>query len=478
MDQLLFPIGTINTPFHIDSKIKLVHADMTATGLPSPLVEKYIYENVYPYYGNTHTGTFCGNLMKKMIDDTRKYIRQIYNLDDQKVIIFTGNGTTGAINHLVNSIAFDQYHQINIIISSYEHHSNYLPWVEISHRFSNIKIHTIPFSDKLFIDYQWLEDKLSELNRLDCSLNIISITGCSNVSGFMTDINSLVKLKNQFNQTIRKNYLFLDLASLAPYRIIDLSQIDASFISGHKFIGGVGTPGVLICNQELFTKDSPYAPGGGCVIRANQEIIEYEKNLEKRESGGTPNIIGIIKFHQVLKLLVERQLFIERQELAINQLVKSEIKLIESTYSNFHSLFMNKYDVGVSKSLPILTFYIDGLHYDLVSLMLNDLFGIQSRSGISCCGLLSKIIKGKFQINGWCRITFHWTMSMDDVMFIIKSLKILVKYGLTISKLYRYNLDSQCHEYIGTKKYNLNLSKILNVLDQQLHPNVNILDID
>ena len=46
---------------------------------------------------------------------------------------------------------------------------------------------------------------------------------------------------------------------------IPLGYKDAVFISPHKFIGGPGTPGVLVARRELFTNRVPSMPGGGTV---------------------------------------------------------------------------------------------------------------------------------------------------------------------------------------------------------------------
>ena len=38
---------------------------------------------------------------------------------------------------------------------------------------------------------------------------------------------------------------------------------DAVFLSPHKFIGGPGTPGVLVVKKKLLTNRVPTVPGGG-----------------------------------------------------------------------------------------------------------------------------------------------------------------------------------------------------------------------
>ena len=61
---------------------------------------------------------------------------------------------------------------------------------------------------------------------------------------------------------------FWDYAAAAPYVGIDMnaqSPIDAVFISPHKFIGGPGTPGVLVVKKSVLNNSVPAIVGGGTV---------------------------------------------------------------------------------------------------------------------------------------------------------------------------------------------------------------------
>ena len=40
----------------------------------------------------------------------------------------------------------------------------------------------------------------------------------------------------------------------------------------------------------------------------------------------------------------------------------------------------------VDDRLGILSFYVEGVHYNLVTTLLNDCFGVQVRGGCSCAG--------------------------------------------------------------------------------------------
>jgi selenocysteine lyase/cysteine desulfurase len=95
-------------------------------------------------------------------------------------------------------------------------------------------------------------------------------------------------------------YSFIDYATLAPYAKINMNPNttdyrDAIFISPHKFIGGPGCSGVLIMKRYLIKTISPYIVGGGTVEHVNFSEQIYSRNIEAREEGGTPNIVGNIK---------------------------------------------------------------------------------------------------------------------------------------------------------------------------------------
>lgn len=50
---------------------------------------------------------------------------------------------------------------------------------------------------------------------------------------------------------------------------------DAVFISGHKFLGGAGTTGLLVCKKRLFARKAPVVPGGGTVLFVSRSNHTY-----------------------------------------------------------------------------------------------------------------------------------------------------------------------------------------------------------
>lgn len=409
--NLVYQEPNIKTPFW--NSIKVIYADYTATGKPSPIIDDHINSKIKPYYSNTHSNSELSVITKKNINKTYKYLHNKFG--HTKNIIFTGTGTTGCINHLVKILNWSDYN--NIFISTLEHHSNFLPWAEIAKKY-NIKLHIIPLDDTGNINHEILSKNINPKDN-----NIISITACSNVTGIKTDLNA-IKLIAKSNNSL----LFIDFACLAPYDNIDLEFVDGCFISPHKFVGGDSTPGILIISKLLKICDIPCNQGGGCVISADSKKIIYDTNIEERETAGTSNIIGIIKLKIVFGINYEFIDIINYNEKIISCYVFDKFRKM-----NVELLFKNNIE-----RLPIVAFNIKDCHYNFIVKLLSDLFGIQTRGGIMCCGLLSEYLN----INGWCRISFHWLMTKKEIDYIISAVEFISKNFKEFLYLYK-NINDQ-----------------------------------
>src|SRR5260370_14013334 len=78
--------------------------------------------------------------------------------------------------------------------------------------------------------------------------------------------------------------------------------LDAVFVSPHKFIGGPGTPGVLVARRELFRNRVPSVPGGGTVSFVTSTTHVYLGDIEHLEEGGTPAVVDSIRAGLVFQL--------------------------------------------------------------------------------------------------------------------------------------------------------------------------------
>ena len=114
------------------------------------------------------------------------------------------------------------------------------------------------------------------------------------------------------------------------------------------------------------------------------------------------------------------------------------------------------------KRIAIVSFNVrtpggEFLHHKLVTALLNDLFGIQSRAGCSCAGPYGLQLLGIDTIRsekyrhavaegfnglkpGWCRVGFHWVMDDLEADYVINAVHLIARYGYRFAALYRFDL--------------------------------------
>ena len=110
----------------------------------------------------------------------------------------------------------------------------------------------------------------------------------------------------------------------------------------------------------------------------------------------------------------------------------------------------------VDDRLGILSFYVEGLHYNLLTTLLNDCFGVQVRGGCSCAGtyghyllhvdptrskrITDLIDHGDLSEKpGWVRLSLHPTMTNDEVAFILEAIREVIGNADTLGKDYTYS---------------------------------------
>ena len=213
---------------------------------------------------------------------------------------------------------------------------------------------------------------------------ICTFNAASNVTGIETDADRISTLIHQYN-----GWAFWDYAAGAPYLKIDMnpcerSYKDAIFISPHKFVGGPQATGILLAKKKLFENAIPSHCGGGTVNFVTRTNVEYHKDIETREEGGTPNILGDIRAGLVFHL---------KESVGSTFIEDRERELVAKVFDRFGKhpklWILGSKEV---KRLSIFSFLIyvpifnKYLHHHFICVLLNDLFGIQVRSGCSCAG--------------------------------------------------------------------------------------------
>lgn len=450
---------------------KVTYADYTASGRSLSFLEDYIRDAVMPLYANTHTeSSGTGLQTTRFREEAREIIRSCVGATDEHAVLFCGSGMTGAIDRLINAIGIripcvleDRYHLTEhipaaerpvVFVGPYEHHSNELPWRE-----SIADVVTIPEDHDGRIDLARLEKELEA--HADREIKIGSFSAASNVTGIISDVRAISVLLHRYGALS-----FWDFAAAAPYVDIamapaaigpdaHLAYKDAIFLSPHKFIGGPGTPGVLVARKELFANRVPVIPGGGTVAYVNPVDHRYLDSIEHREEGGTPAIIESIRAGLVfqLKQVVGTETIKQREESFIARAIESwgvnpRIEILGNPAADRLSIvsFVIRYDDRY-------------LHHNFVVAVLNDLFGIQSRGGCSCAGpyghrLLGidldksheferEIARGCEGIKpGWVRVNFNYFISETVFDFILRAVHFVADDGWRLLPFYRFDPET------------------------------------
>ena len=98
---------TFTSPY---GKKSVVYTDFTASGRGLYEIEKFISNQILPFYANIHTS--CGYLAEQSTafrNEAKSIVRRYCNTDENNSIIFTGQGTTGAIHKLIRLLNLKEY---------------------------------------------------------------------------------------------------------------------------------------------------------------------------------------------------------------------------------------------------------------------------------------------------------------------------------------------------------------------------------
>ena len=399
--------------------LPLVYCDQTASNRALKSVEKYIHDVCLPLYGNTHTNTsVTGSQSTAFVAEARQIVAEGCNAKitgkaSLDVVLFAGNGATAIVELLIDclgvkQLAADEATRPVVFVGPYEHHSNLLPWRE-----SGCEIVTIPESAETGnLDIPYLENALQSPSYGKERLRMGAFTAASNVTGKVCDMDSISATLHRYGALS-----FFDYATGAPYMPMNMNPFpkgdyttgdvakDAIFVSPHKMIGGVQTPGILIVKKHLINQTiAPKRSGGGTVFYVTSKHHRFLSNRIERFEGGTPNIIGILRAG--LTFLVKRK-FANQYLMAASryntlgdesipataiqydfQTYKYVVQRLKKSAPNIFMLGSAD-DADANNHLPIFPFLIKCgkrfLHYNYVCALLNDLFGIQSRGGCQVC---------------------------------------------------------------------------------------------
>ncbi len=447
---------------------RIIYADWTASGRAYRPIENYIQHEILPFVGNTHTSTtVTGSSMSQAYEEAKSIVKTHVNASTDDVLLFCGSGMTAAVNKLQRILGLRMPEHIGnkttavtklpddhplkpvVFVTHMEHHSNHISWLE-----TIATVEIIGYDEDGNADLLHLGFLLEQFK--DRVYKMAAVTACSNVTGIRTPYHDIAKLMHAYG-----GLCFVDFACSAAYSNIDIhpvedgAHLDAIYFSGHKFLGGPGTPGILIFNKHLYNNHVPDQPGGGTVKYTNPwGAREYTEDIEQREDGGTPPFLQAIKAAMCIRL---------KEEMGVHSILKREEELLAIIFPRLSEMrSVQVLEATVTKRLGVISFIVTGVHYNLIVRLLNDRFGIQMRGGCSCAGTYghillhvdkrqSYIIRDAIRAGdlsnkpGWVRLSIHPTMTNAEINFILDAIEITIANIREWEKDYYY--DNAKNEY-------------------------------
>ncbi len=233
-------------------------------------------------YANVHRGAY--QLSAESTDAYEAARRNVADFIGAKTeeVVFT-RGTTTSLNMLATRWGRDRLQPGDkIVLSVMEHHSNIVPW-QMAAQQCGAELVYAPLDHDYQIDLTALADLMDE------RVEIVSITGMSNVLGSIAPMPEVARLAHAVGAT-----LIVDGAQLVPHAPVSVSDLGADFLafSGHKMLGPTGI-GVLWGRQELLEEMEPFEGGGEMIATVGLYESTWAPVPQKHEAGTPPFVEAV-----------------------------------------------------------------------------------------------------------------------------------------------------------------------------------------
>jgi cysteine desulfurase/selenocysteine lyase len=333
--------------------------------------------------------------------EARRRVARFLHAYSSEEVVFT-YGATSAINLLAHSFGARLGPGDEVLLSVLEHHSNLVPWQQLAER-RGIALRFLPMTSDGRLDLAGLDAELSPRCRL------IALTHCSNVTGAITDVASVVAAARAIGACV-----MLGGAQRAPHGPLDVRKLGVDFyaFSGHKTYGPTGI-GVLWGRRELLDGMPPFMTGGQMIDEVTLEKATF-RPPPRRFEAGTPPIAGAIGLGAALDWMHSLDWrAIQAHELRLTR------RLLDGLAAMPGVRVLGPLDTHDRRG--VVSFSVEGLSAAQVCRSL-DTRGVALRGGYHCAQPLLRA----FDVDGAARASLAPYSADDDIDVLLAGLEDLV----------------------------------------------------
>ncbi len=244
------------------------------------------------HHSNVHRGSHTLSAeATAAYEGARATVADHIGAQDRREVVFVRNATE-AINLVARSWgdanigAGDR-----ILLTEMEHHSNIVPWQQLSER-TGARIDWVPVTDDGLLDMDAYRELLGRGPKL------VAVAHVSNVLGTENPLTEIARTAHEAGALV-----IADGAQAAPKLALDMAGLGVDFyaLTGHKAYGPTGI-GALWARFELL-KEMPPFMGGGSMIRKVTKQGTTWADPPARFEAGTPAIAQAIGMAAALRWL-------------------------------------------------------------------------------------------------------------------------------------------------------------------------------
>lgn len=380
----------------------IIYLDSTATSLKPRSVIGAINRYYSDYSANVFRGIYkISEEATFEYEKARESIAELIHAAGKEEVIFTRNASE-SLNLIAASWAGSFLHSGDEILTTIvEHHSNFVPWQQLSiQKGCKLKIWN-PQKDGDF-DIRELDKLVTRKTKL------VALTAASNVTGIILDIKAITKKVKTLNPDC---IVLVDGAQAVPHMPVDVRDwgIDFLAFSGHKMLGPTGI-GALWGKRKLLESMPPYQYGGDMIREVHTDRTVFN-DLPHKFEAGTPHIAGAIGFGAAASYL---------QNIGMKNVRAHEKELVRYALTKFHEVK----DVTVyGPQNPeirggVISFTLKGIHpHDVAQILDED--NICIRVGFHCAQPLHEYLG----CGPTARASFYIYTSKADIDALVEGLE-------------------------------------------------------
>ncbi len=384
---------------------KMVYLDSAATAQKPKIVLDAMNDFYTRYNANAHSGFYTISMKaEKEVEKSRATIAHFINAREEE-IIFTKNATE-AINCVARAYGEKFLKRGDeIVVSVAEHHSNFVPWVQLA-RARGARVKFLDIDNDGHIKLATIKNSITRRTK------IFAITHVSNMLGIINPIEAIIKEAKKINPRI---ITLVDASQSIGHIPVNVKKINCDFLafSGHKCFGPLGV-GVLYGKKEILDAMDNFITGGNTIQSVSKDKIVFRDAPYRFEAGTMPftEIVGLGKAIAYSKKIGLENIHHYNQKL-ITYALKEMLKIKNIVI----------YGDRITKRTSIISFNIKDIHpHDAVDFFASK--NICVRGGFHCAEPLHHRLNAE---QGSVRISMHLYNTKRDIDLFIKALKECIK---------------------------------------------------